>query len=99
VEIIFPFLDAVAPRSIVETGAARGEFTRELLVWADGSGTTITAVVARPRAGAAGAERGRSRARADQKAEPRGVEPVPVADAVVIDGDHTSTTRSARSCA
>ena len=47
-QILFPCLDAVTPASVVEVGAFRGEFTRELLAWAAGADASITAIEPEP---------------------------------------------------
>ena len=43
-EVVFDCLGAVAPKKVVEVGAFRGEFTRELLAWAADRAVEVTAV-------------------------------------------------------
>ena len=47
-ELMFPCLEAIETKSVVEIGAYRGELTRELLGWATGSGARVTAVDPEP---------------------------------------------------
>src|SRR6185503_8611684 len=43
-EIMFPCLDAVAPKVVLEIGAFRGELTRVLLEWAATGGVRVEAI-------------------------------------------------------
>jgi len=47
-EILFPCLEAVGARSVVEVGAYRGQLTRALLEWAADRGVSITAIDPEP---------------------------------------------------
>jgi Methyltransferase domain len=93
-EILFPCLDALEPGSVVEIGAGRGEFTRELLDWGGGGGGKVTAIEPEPGPelldlGEAHPELELVRERSlEALSRLRGV------DAVIIDGDHNYYTVS-----
>jgi Methyltransferase domain len=93
-EILFRCLEAVQARSVVEIGAFRGEFTKELLAWGRGSGARITAIEPEPPP-----ELLELRERQPDLELIRGtsLEALPElspADAVIIDGDHNHYTVS-----
>ena len=91
-ELIFPCLDAVEARNVVEVGAYYGDFTRVLLAWAGGAGATVTAIDTEPQS------RLLSLAREDPALNllvDRSVDALPrlaVADAIIVDGDHNYYT-------
>ena len=93
-EILLPCLDAVAPGAVVEIGAARGEFTRELLDWAGGAGASITAIEPEPPAELLALSDAHPELELVREPSLEALSRLPVADAVIIDGDHNYYTVS-----
>lgn len=91
-ELVFAALDIVRPSSIVEIGAAEGDFTAELLTWAGSHGAYISAIDSAPSS--------RLKALAANRPELRLVEAMSIdalpamegSDAFVVDGDHNYYT-------
>jgi Methyltransferase domain len=91
-EIVFGCLDAVSPERVVEVGAFRGEFTRELLEWGADAGVEVTAIEPDPPPELVRLGEGHPELRLIRKPSLealRGLEP---ADALIIDGDHNHYT-------
>jgi hypothetical protein len=93
-EIIFPCLDAVAPGSVVEVGAFQGDFTRELLAWARGSGAAITAIDPEPPPELLALSEAHPELDLIREPSHQALPRLPGADVVVIDGDHNHFTVS-----
>src|SRR3954467_15281117 len=91
-EIWGPSFDAAGVSSVIEVGAERGRLTEELLRWAAPSGASVTAIEPEPISDLL-----------ELVGDPRDLEiveepslealaPLPIADAVVLDGDHNYYT-------
>jgi hypothetical protein len=93
-EILFPCLNPVAPRSVIEIGAARGELTRELLDWAFRSGARITAIEPEPTPELLALSEAHPELELVPETSLEALRRLPVADAVIIDGDHNYYTVS-----
>jgi Methyltransferase domain len=93
-EILFPCLDAVKPRTVVEVGAFRGDFTRVLLDWAVEPGVAITAIEPKPPAELLSLRREHPELNLVERDSHSALSTLPVADAVIIDGDHNYYTVS-----
>ncbi len=95
VEIISPCFDAAGTRSLLEIGSFRGELTEELLIWAEGSGSTIATVEPLPPDDLRDLARRRPEL---ELIEDTGVGALgalgSLPDAIVIDGDHNYFTLS-----
>jgi hypothetical protein len=93
-ELLVPFLDTVAARSVVEVGAYAGDLTKELLGWAESAGATVAAIDPKPtdELVALAQERGDLELIRERSLEALGRIDVP--DVVVIDGDHNYYTVS-----
>jgi hypothetical protein len=91
-EILFPCLDAASVRTVVEVGAFRGDFTRELLRWAEGPRANVTAIEPEPPSdllALAGAHPELTLVEQDSHTALASLE---LADAVILDGDHNYYT-------
>ena len=93
-EILFPCLDAVAPKLVLEIGAYRGELTRELLAWAAAGGARVTAVDPDPQGELI--ELGEQHPELDVVLETShdALRHLALPDAVILDGDHNYYTLS-----
>jgi hypothetical protein len=94
-ELLLAALDAAGARSVVEVGAYAGDFTRLLLLWAEGSGASIVAVDPAPQpqlVELAGRRQELSLVRETSLAALPGIAPV---EAIILDGDHNYYTVSA----
>ena len=87
-EILFPCLDAVEPGAVLEIGAGRGGFTRELLDWAAGSDAKITAIEPEPPVELLELSEAHPELELVREPSLQAMRRLPVADAVIIDGDH-----------
>ncbi len=95
-EILLPCLDAVKARSVLEVGAFAGDLTRILVAWAARTGAGVSAVDPAPQPSLVEL--------ADQQPQLELVRetslealphlPLPLPDAIVIDGDHNYHTVS-----
>ena len=93
-EVLFPCLDAVAPKSVIEVGAYRGAFTAELLDWAKGSGATITAIEPEPPEELEALIEARPELEVVRQPSHDALRDLPRADVVILDGDHNYYTLS-----
>jgi hypothetical protein len=93
-EILFPCLEAVSARSVMEVGAYRGDFTGELLDWAQGAGASVTAVDPEPPPELLRLAERRPELKLIEQESHRALAELPLADAVIIDGDHNYYTVS-----
>lgn len=93
-EVIFPLLDLVGARSVVEVGAAAGSFTAELLGWSDTGGAEITAVDSAPTPELRALAARDSRLRLVEAMSVDALPALAPADVYVLDGDHNYFTVS-----
>src|SRR5215208_6250219 len=88
IEIVFPLLDAVGARSIVEVGSYAGDLTRELLGWAAGAGASVSAIDPSPEPELIELGERHEELELIRKTSHEAVREIAVPDAVIIDGDH-----------
>ncbi len=93
-ELLLGCLDAAGARSVLEIGAYAGDVTRLLLQWAEGSGAQITAVDPSPHAELQRLDAERDDLQLIRATSHEALAEVPIADAVIIDGDHNYYTVS-----
>jgi hypothetical protein len=93
-EILFPCLEAVSARLVLEIGAYRGELTRELLAWAAAGGARVTAVDPDPQGELL--ELGEQHPELELVVETShdALRHLSLPDAVILDGDHNYYTLS-----
>jgi hypothetical protein len=92
IEIVFPLLDAVAARSIVEVGSYAGDLTRELLGWAAGAGASVSAIDPSPEPELIELGEHHEELELIRKTSHEALREIAVPDAVIIDGDHNYYT-------
>jgi hypothetical protein len=92
--IVLRVLDAVGAKSVAEVGADRGDFTAELLRWAEGSGAKITAIDPEPAAELAELSSRHRELNLIRESSPEALQDAPLADAIILDGDHNYWTLS-----
>jgi hypothetical protein len=90
--LISRVLDAVAPEIVIEVGADRGDFTRELLDWASGRKAQVIAMDPDPAPDLIGLQRESSELRLVREPSPEGLAELPSPGAIVLDGDHNHYT-------
>jgi Methyltransferase domain len=93
-EIVFPLLDAVGARSIVEVGSYAGDLTRELLGWAAGAGASVSAIDPSPQPELIELAERHEELELIHRTSHEALREIPVPDAVIIDGDHNYYTVS-----
>lgn len=93
-EILLGCLDASEARSVIEIGAYAGDLTRLLLDWAAGSGARVVAVDPTPHPRLVGLSETDPQLELIQEPSHKALRQVPLADAVIIDGDHNYYTVS-----
>ena len=93
-EFVLGCLDAVEARSVVEVGAFMGELTRLLLRWAEGSGASVTAVDTVPHPDLEALDPVHDNLRLVFATSHAALAELPLADAVILDGDHNYYTLS-----
>jgi hypothetical protein len=93
-EIVFPLLDAVEARSVVEVGAYAGDLTRFILDWAAGAEARVTAIDPDPRPELIQLAERHTELELIRKTSHEALREIPLPDAVVIDGDHNYYTVS-----
>jgi hypothetical protein len=93
-EFVLGCLDAVRARSVVEVGAFMGELTRLLLLWADTVGATVTAVDTAPHPDLEALEPAQANLRLIRATSHAALAELPLADAIILDGDHNYYTVS-----
>jgi hypothetical protein len=93
-EVMLPCLDAVGERSVMEVGAFAGDLTRLLVDWAAGSGARVTAIDPSPQDGLVELDRERPELELVRETSLEALPRLPLADAVIIDGDHNHYTVS-----
>ena len=93
-ELIVPLLDAVGARSVVEVGAYAGDLTGLLLEWAGRADARILAVDPSPQPGLEKMAAQRPDLELVRQTSLDALPHLPLADVVVIDGDHNYYTVS-----
>lgn len=93
-EIMVPCLDAIGARSVIEAGAYAGDLTGLLLEWAQGSGAQILAIDPSPQAELVALDEQHPGLELVRETSDLALRHVPLADAVIIDGDHNYYTVS-----
>jgi hypothetical protein len=93
-EVVLPFLDAVAAKSVVEVGAYAGDLTRELLDWAAGAGARVAAIDPSPADELVALANERAELDLIRETSLEALGRIEMPDAVVIDGDHNYYTVS-----
>jgi Methyltransferase domain len=87
-------LDAAGANTVVEVGADRGDFTRELLDWAEGTGAAVTAIDPEPAPELIELTESRPELALVRATSPEALEGEPPADVYFLDGDHNHHTLS-----
>ena len=93
-ELLIPCLDIARARSVIEVGAYAGDLTRVLLDWAARSGARVWAVDPSPQDALVELDSERDGLELVRKTSLDALSRLPLADAVVIDGDHNYYTVS-----
>jgi hypothetical protein len=93
-EILLACLDTAAAKSVIEVGAYAGDLTRLLLLWAKGSGARVVAIDPSPQPELEALERARQELELIRETSLEAFAHVPLADAIVLDGDHNHYTVS-----
>jgi hypothetical protein len=93
-EIMLPCLDAVGARSVVEVGAYAGDLTEVLVEWAAVSGARVAAIDPLPQDRLVRLAADRSELELIRETSLTALPHIPLADAVIIDGDHNYYTVS-----
>ena len=93
-EIMIPCLDAAGARSVVEVGAYAGDLTGVLVQWAAGCGARVWAIDPSPQDRLVRLEEERDELELVRETSLRALPRLPLADAVIIDGDHNHYTVS-----
>ena len=93
-EILLPCLDAAGARSVIEVGAYAGDLTGALVDWAAGAGARVWAVDPSPQDRLVQLDKERAELELVREPSLEALLQVPVADAVIIDGDHNYYTVS-----
>jgi hypothetical protein len=91
-EVLLGTLEAAGARSVIEVGAYAGDLTRLLLLWAEASGARITAIDPSPQPELEQLAHQRSELKLVRARSLDALEQVPLADAIVLDGDHNYYT-------
>jgi len=91
-ETLLGCLDAVAATSVIEVGAYAGDLTRLLLLWAERSQARVVAVDPSPQPELERLERERTELELVRATSLEALEHVPLADAIILDGDHNYYT-------
>jgi SAM-dependent methyltransferase len=93
-EILLPCLETAKARSVLEVGAYAGDLTRVLVDWAAGTGAHVAAVDPSPQPELVALNRERDELELVRETSLEALTHLPLADAVVIDGDHNYYTVS-----
>ncbi len=93
-EVIVACLEAAGADSVLEIGASHGDFTAELLDWADGASAKVTAVEPDPPPELLALAERRPELELVRESSHEALRRVPRHDAVVVDGDHNYSTVS-----
>ena len=93
-EVLLPCLDAAGARSVIEVDAYAGDLTGALVDWAVGAGARVWAVDPSPQDRLVQLANERAELELVRKTSFEALGQVPLADAVIIDGDHNYYTVS-----
>jgi hypothetical protein len=93
-EVILDCLEVAGPRSVTEFGAYAGDFTRLLLLWAEPREARVTAVDPAPQPELEALARQHPGLELIRERSLDSLEHLPLADAIVLDGDHNYYTVS-----
>ncbi len=93
-ELLLPCLDIAGARSVAEVGAYAGDLTGVLVDWAAKSGARVWAVDPSPQDELVRLDREREELELVRETSLEALPRIPLADAVVIDGDHNWYTVS-----
>src|SRR6266540_3717757 len=93
-EVVRRLLDTVRAGSIIEVGADRGDFTAELLDWAAQSRAGVTAIDPEPAAELLELAEAHPELKLVRGPSPEALGEEPLADAIILDGDHNYYTLS-----
>jgi hypothetical protein len=93
-EILFPCLEAVEAKSVIEVGAFRGATTRDLLDWGETRGVRVTAVEPVPPAELLALASERPELELIRETSLEALHRIQLADAIILDGDHNYYTAS-----
>ena len=93
-EVLFGCLDAIAARTVVEVGAFHGKSTNEMLAWAERAGAKVIAVDPAPQPDLTEIAAGHPELALVEATSHDALPKLPVADAIIIDGDHNYFTLS-----
>jgi hypothetical protein len=91
-EIMRACLDAVGAQSVVEVGAYAGDLTRVLVDWAAGTGARVVAIDPSPQDGLVELAAEHDGLELVRETSLAALPEIPVADVVIIDGDHNYYT-------
>jgi hypothetical protein len=94
IEIWGPCFEAAEVRSVIEVGAERGRLTQELLRWAAPSGASVTAIEPDPISDLNELLDEYPDLEVVEETSLEALARIPIADAVVLDGDHNYHTLS-----
>jgi hypothetical protein len=93
-DLLFPCLEAVPARTVLEVGAYKGELTAALLEWAAGADARIAAIDPAPEPELLDLAGRRPELELIRETSHEALAHVPLPDAVIIDGDHNYWTLS-----
>jgi hypothetical protein len=93
-QLMLPCLDASSARSVMEVGAFAGDLTRLLVDWAAKSGARVIAIDPSPQEGLAELDRQTPELELIRETSLEALPRLPLAEAVIIDGDHNHYTVS-----
>jgi hypothetical protein len=94
VEVWGACFDAAGVRSVIEVGAERGRLTQELLEWAAPSGASVTAIEPAPISDLLELVVEQPALQVVEETSLDALAHLPIADAIVLDGDHNYYTLS-----
>jgi hypothetical protein len=93
-EIWSACFDAAGASTVIEVGAERGRLTQELLKWAGPGGARVTAIEPAPISDLLELVEERPELEVVEETSLEALEHLPIADAIVLDGDHNYYTLS-----
>jgi hypothetical protein len=93
-EILFPCLEAIGPKFVLEIGAFRGDLTRELLAWAGAKGARVAAIDPDPLDELLELKQQHPELELVLETSHEALQHLALPDAVIIDGDHNYYTLS-----
>jgi hypothetical protein len=91
-ELLLGSLDAAGARSVAEVGSYAGDFTRVLLLWAERTGATVTAIDPLPKPPLEELEAERPDLTLVRATSHEALAEIELPDAVILDGDHNYFT-------